>query len=289
MNSLHLESEPEYDYRLNASSPKWASPVAPRADTLEGSWRVTGDYRFAQYEIYATGILFTRCLSSEDSVTGDGGVRFLGSRPICRAFIQIPVAPGRHPEEAVSVDAFGLFEFVGMPLGLRNSAQTFQRAYESSATRRASNFLPFIRLLPGRHPGDAVNGTRGSTRRHCVSYSRRPDVAAAEAVLCWMPARQQGASPLTASELGHSNAPPDSVSSTYISTSFKDAPVPSQNCLPIIDKVFFTRGPRGDTITEITLIRRYEGSACISWSGLGRSALWTITTIKALNSKQAVF
>ncbi|CAB0042446.1 unnamed protein product [Trichogramma brassicae] len=102
---------------IRPSSSQWASPLhlVPKPG---GSWRVTGDYR----------LLNTRTRPDrhplpiiEDLLQEIGGDVF-SVVDLYRAFYQIPVAPDDIPKTAVTTP-FGLFEFVGMPLGLRNSAQ----------------------------------------------------------------------------------------------------------------------------------------------------------------------
>ncbi|CAB0029432.1 unnamed protein product [Trichogramma brassicae] len=86
------------------------------------TWRITGDYRLlnarTQPDRHPLPII-------EDLLQESVGKVF-SVVDLYKAFYQIPVAEEDISKTAVTTP-FGLFEFVGMPLGLRNSAQTFQR------------------------------------------------------------------------------------------------------------------------------------------------------------------
>ena len=104
------------------SSSPWAASLhmVPKDG---GSWRVVGDYRALNSKTLADSYPLPHI---HDFTLSLADCTIFSRIDLIRAYNQILVAEEDIPKTAV-ITPFGLFEFVRMPMGLRNSAQTFQR------------------------------------------------------------------------------------------------------------------------------------------------------------------
>ncbi|XP_031782109.1 uncharacterized protein K02A2.6-like [Nasonia vitripennis] len=118
--------------RLSDSS--WASPLRLVLKP-DGTYRITGDYRQLNSRTvpdrYPLPII-------EDLLLALGGTIF-SVVDLKKAFYQLPIAPEDAHKTAI-ITPFGLFEFTRSSLGLRNAAQSLQRAMD-----QLLRDLPFAR------------------------------------------------------------------------------------------------------------------------------------------------
>ena len=119
---------------IRRSDSPWASPLhmVPKPD---GSWRPCGDYRRLNNVTRPDRYPLPNI---RDFTNNLKGCKVFSKLDLVKGYHQVPMDPADVCKTAI-VTPFGLFEFLSMPFGLKNAAQTFQRLMD-----RIFRGLPYV-------------------------------------------------------------------------------------------------------------------------------------------------
>jgi hypothetical protein len=158
---------------VRRSTSCWSSPLhmVPKKD---GSWHPCGD--FCRLNVVTVPDRYPLPNLSDFSINL-GGCKIFSKTDLVKGYHQVPVDPVDVPKTAI-ITPFGLYEFLFMPFGLGNAAQTFQRLMDQGLPY-AFVYLDDILVASGsaqEHNMFSISTASFQSSRPMVSSSTKPSV-----------------------------------------------------------------------------------------------------------------